>query len=317
MSNKFCAVSISDILTVVDQVNFDIYIKLGEKTIKLEHQDNDAKDRLTAYKEKGLKTVFVNKEQYTAFLKAHSKNLKDKFFSPEKKVPPEDMVQALDRSYDLTKKAFQNLGINETTVEMAQEIHKESLRVMQATPNVFKFFTRFKKNAGPEFLKSMLTSYTFTSIVDTFDWSSDVLKEKTALATMLCDVLLEGDEIEAAKNRAGIPKESLPEKILNHPKDTVKLINKASNQNLVSRETVLIIEQHHEKPDGSGYPVGIRGPAINILSACYIIADHFIELCYEHKFREEDIDDILDRLVSLYGSGNFKKALKALHSLID
>lgn len=315
--SKFCAVKIDEILDVIDSVSFDIYIKLAEKTLKLEHQDSECEQRLKEYQEKGLKHVFVNREQYNEFLKAHNKNLKSKFFAADKKVPQEDIVDALDRSYELTKKAFQNVGINETTVDMAQDIHKASLRVVQSTPNVFKFFNRFRKNAGPEFLKSMLTSYTFSAVVDTFDWSSEVLKEKTALATILCDVLLEGDEIVQAKNRSHLPKEQLPEKVLNHTKDTIKMINKAANQSLVSRETVLIIEQHHEKPDGSGYPIGIRGLAINILSACFIVSDHFIELCFEHKFKEEALDQIVDDLSSYYDTGNFKKAIKALDSLID
>ena len=314
---KFCAVAVTNILTVMDQINFDLYINLGEKTIKLEHQDNNSRERLEGYAEKGLETVYVNKEQYMAFLSAHSGQLKDKFFSPDSKATPEDIVEVLDRSYHLTKRAFQNIGVNEQTVEMAQDIHKESMKAMQATPNVFKFFNRFRKNAGPEFIKTILTSYTFSSIVDTFDWSSDVLKEKTALATILCDILLNEEEIITAKNRTGAPKETLPEKILNHPAETIKMLDKATNQNLVSRELIIIIEQHHEKPDGKGYPVGMRGPAINILSACYILAEHFIDLCYDHKFQEESIDPIIDQLVSIYTGGNFKKAMRALDSLID
>jgi response regulator RpfG family c-di-GMP phosphodiesterase len=134
------------------------------------------------------------------------------------------------------------------------------------------------------------------------------------MAVMLVDVLLEAHEIEVAKNREGIPKDKLDPKIVNHPLETSRILNKRGTT--LPRETVIIIEQHHERPDGKGYPMGMNHTNINILAACYIVSCHFIDLLVVNQFKPEKKDEILTELFDEYAMGNYKKAVRALQKIL-
>lgn len=312
--SKYCAINIKEVLNIEGEIPFDIFIRLSnEKIVKLEHGSSDSRQRLVDYHRKGLKQIVVPKEQYIAFIESFKNELTSKFFSnPNTTI--EEKVDILDKSYEMARNTFKNIGFNESALEMAEEINRQSLKIIKNAPNVFKFFNEFKEKASNEFLKSMLTSFTLTTLIDTFDWSSDPLKEKSSMAVMLIDVLLDSGEINKAKNRDNIPKDKLDPHIVNHPLETSRTLNKRGDT--LSRETVLIIEQHHERPDGNGYPAGLNHSSINILAACYIVSCHFIDLLVEYQFKPDKKDDILEILFEEYAMGNFKKATRALQQIL-
>lgn len=313
--SKYCAVEIDEIIKMEGNIPFDVYIRLSEeKIIKLEHESSDAKQRLVEYKSKGLKQVVVLKEQYLEYVKSFKENFSNKFFAPGKKQSTDKIMEALDKGHKIAKTTFQNVGFNEDAIDIAAQVNKESIKVIQQTPNIFKFFNDFKERASKDFLKAMLTSFTMTTIIDTFDWSTEPIKEKSSLAVMLLDVLLEPHEIEIAKNREAIPKDKLDPKIMNHPMETSRMLNKKGTS--LPRETIIIIEQHHERPDGKGYPLGMNHTNINILSACYIVSCHFVDLLVINQFNPEQKDEILGELFEEYAMGNYKKAVRALQKIL-
>jgi len=53
---------------------------------------------------------------------------------------------------------------------------------------------------------------------------------------------------------------------------------------LLLKTAKIIIEQHHERWDGSGYPLGLKGEEINIHARIVAVADTFDVLCDLHKY---------------------------------
>ena len=76
-----------------------------------------------------------------------------------------------------------------------------------------------------------------------------------------------------------------------------------------------IILQHHERPDGTGFPRGLDFRRIAPLSAVFIVAEEFAELIYESGLENDNVLDILDSLEEKYQRGNFKMALGSLKEL--
>src|SRR5690606_31861270 len=68
-----------------------------------------------------------------------------------------------------------------------------------------------------------------------------------------------------------------------HPQLSVKILKELGETD----ETLLkIIEQHHEKCDGSGYPYGLKEPQINDLSKIVAICDIFNALTTRRTYKE-------------------------------
>jgi HD-GYP domain-containing protein (c-di-GMP phosphodiesterase class II) len=72
--------------------------------------------------------------------------------------------------------------------------------------------------------------------------------------------------------------------IRNHVEDGCKIL---SEQNLLTREAQIIISQHHERHDGSGYPHNVRGDKIHPHARICSIADVFDGLTSFRPFRKE------------------------------
>ncbi|MCC6301029.1 MAG: GAF domain-containing protein [Anaerolineales bacterium] len=57
------------------------------------------------------------------------------------------------------------------------------------------------------------------------------------------------------------------------------------------KETVSVIRYHHERWDGSGYPVGLRGKEIPTQARIFAVADVFDALTSKRKYREKSTPD--------------------------
>ncbi len=67
-----------------------------------------------------------------------------------------------------------------------------------------------------------------------------------------------------------------------HPMDGLDLLEEA---NLLSDESKIILSQHHEREDGSGYPNGLQGDEIHIYSRICATADVFDALTSRRLFK--------------------------------
>ncbi len=74
----------------------------------------------------------------------------------------------------------------------------------------------------------------------------------------------------------GMKVEADPELRLLHPELGSQLMASFLNAGPLLVE---IIAQHHERLDGSGFPKGLRGDALSLLTRIVMVADHYDELC--------------------------------------
>jgi HD-GYP domain-containing protein (c-di-GMP phosphodiesterase class II) len=98
--------------------------------------------------------------------------------------------------------------------------------------------------------------------------------------------------------------------VKNHPLTIIDLLkNDLSN---LSPETITIIKQHHERPDGQGFPVGVDHKRINQLSAILIVSQRFVDRISENGISTLDYAKEATTLREEYHGGFFTKATNAL-----
>ena len=69
----------------------------------------------------------------------------------------------------------------------------------------------------------------------------------------------------------------------------------------------IILSQHHERPDGTGFPRGMAGKLISPLSALFIMAQDLVHTVMEDP--RTNAEDFFKDHASLYQAGQFKKIL--------
>lgn len=306
-----CRIEIEALLRLKGAVTFDIYIRLSEdKTIKLSHGE-DIHLVLPRYKEKGVEYVYVIKDHYIQYLESLRKNMANKFYDP--KTTTDEQAMLLDDSYKAARESFGKLGLTENAVLMAEDVSKKGWDVVNKSNNIYQFFLAFKAKCDEQLMKKMLVSYTVTLMISTFDWQSSSIKEKASLSCILSDINLEPADF-ALMDACGNNYDKLPPKIFNHPLEISKILQEGGST-LVSKETIIMIEQHHEKPDGSGYPKKIRHSTITLLSAIQIVAEDFVDLLVRNNFNHKLHKEMLASFFQKYYQGNFRKATISLYKM--
>jgi hypothetical protein len=308
---KYCKIPPRLIEKYGKSLPFDVYLKLGpSKIIKISHGDEDIIEIYKKYRIKGVEDVYAPQEQYKKFINYMRKAIKNKFFD-ESTI--DDRVTTLDSCYGVAKEAFQKIGVTEESIALAQDIAKKSLESLNEQPNIFKFFERFKENCSEEYMYNVILTFTITSMMEFVDWASSAIKEKSVMAVMLRDLILTPEHFEEIKNWDG-DRNSLSKMALNHPILVADILQQ-DNKKWVSSEIIQIIQQHHERPHGTGFPAGTKHLQISQLSAIHIVADVFTDKLIQSEFNFKEKDKILSEIENNFYVGTFRKAVDALRDM--
>ena len=92
-----------------------------------------------------------------------------------------------------------------------------------------------------------------------------------------------------------------------HPIHAAEYVRRMSE---IPSDVDQIVFQHHERPDGTGFPRNLSGKLISPLSSVFIVAHAVVD--FMSKREGESIDVFLTENEELYKSGNFRKIWLAL-----
>ncbi len=316
VETSYCRVPVKLIFKFGDVFPYNVYLKLSDsKIVKLSHKDEIIKDTILRYhKEKGVEDIYVLKEDYLQITDYFKNQFENKLFNPETTI--EEKVDLLEKSYSMVKDSLVFAGINQQSIELAKKISESTLRLINESKNVFSLLLKFSANCAEEYKKSIVIGYLCSGIIDNFDWKSDSIKQKCSLAALLCDILLSPKEMkEIQKLSLELPLTPAAKiTVGTHPQRIIKTLN---IETWISKETLAMIEQHHEEQNGTGFPLGLVHTHISQLSAIFIVAMRFADLLIENNFNFQNKDSMLATIRSKYNLGVFKKAVKCLGNLVD
>lgn len=316
--NKYSRLKLEALKIYGDCMALDIYLKLSsDKYVKVANANEDSKAVLEKYQAKGVEFVFLESEQFTQFAQKVRLALQKKMLESNQATTVEPVVQkakVLSSAHDILKNIIASGKIDEESKELAKEMTKETTKLITHTKIIDKFM-EFKKNCSDEYMHALATSFVACLMIDDFDWpSSQQIKEKVVMAAMLCDIALKPEDFFAMKMSKG-DKDKLSTKILNHPLESADLVGNDSK--FISPESLTIIKQHHERPNGKGYPKGIGHQIISPLTAVYIVANTFTERMFDENFNDEHKGERMQNIVSgmreRYSVGGFRKPFEALN----
>ena len=157
---------------------------------------------------------------------------------------------------------------------------------------------------------AILTSQVACSLASSISWSSETTFQKLTFAAFFHDMLLTNNSLAQIKTMDELEKrkseftEDEMKRFKMHPILASQVIATFSE---VPADVDMIISQHHEKPDGSGWPRRLEGPNISPLSSLFIVAHDIVDQIFTHGTK--DMDKFYNQYREKYSSGHFKKIL--------
>ena len=320
-ASTYQKVRIDYLIPYAAEYQLELYLRLSEeKFVKVSQKSDNFESILDKYKNRGVTEIYLTLSDYDSFItsvrKAIAARLTAEVTAPNK--APE--ISLLAGAHEVLKSLINHDDLETDTLAVAQALTLGTVKTIRMS-NILVKFAEFKKKCGREFIYSLMTSQVACLMIDQFNWANDAVKEKVALAALLCDIELLPEDFDLLKDGdlSGLAKENLTKKIIYHPIETAHLLARESK--FFSQETLTIVEQHHEMPSGGGFPKGINYQRISQLTAIYIIAHYFVDQMFDKTYREDAHADrcrtIVENIKNQFVSGVFRKASEALGSVFE
>lgn len=290
----------------------EVHVFLNGKYIKMNYAEDQFVDILRRLQQKDLEEVFIKQDDCKRVLDEIQNGMSSKsFYDP--KTTDEERIQSAEQSVEVVKNLINQMGVDKQTMDIIKSVNQKTMKMLDESPSIFMFIKQFKKNCSEEFLRAILTGYLTSLVIEKFPWKSAPVKEKAALASMLCDITLTKDDFARLKEHEfnGGP---LDEKLKHHPFEVSKILS--VKKDVIPSETITIIEQHHELPDGTGFPAGLELHRFNQLSSIFIVCQKFVEHLFAEGFDYNKRHAILGNLKKVYAGRTFDKAMDALISVV-
>lgn len=223
-------------------------------------------------------------------------------------------IKLLNDDYKKLKAIFNLDETHSETIEIIKLINERSLSLLLESQTFFSFIKDYSNDCSEDFLNKIVTNNVLCKVIERFSWSSNHVKVKGMLACFLCDLNQSEDDQKSLRlwrKQYGVVSDKI--KLLHHD-----LIRKLwSYKNLIPVESIEIVEQQHELPDGKGFPYGVTGKKFNQLSAIFIVSKKFTELLQDYNYDYEKRLIILEMMNKHFGSFKmFKNAIDALSEVV-
>jgi response regulator RpfG family c-di-GMP phosphodiesterase len=291
----------------------EVHVYVSGKYIRMNYANDQFVEILRKLQQKELEEVYIKQEDCRRVLTEIQNSMSAKsFYDP--KTSDEQRMETAEQSVEVVKNLITQMGVDKQTVDILKAVNQKTISMLNESPSIFMFINRFRKNCSEEFLRSVLTGYLTSLVIEKFPWKSIPVKEKAALASLLCDITLNKEDFGILREyeASGSP---LPDSIRIHPQEVARLLSQ--KKDVVPSETITIIEQHHELPDGTGFPNGIDLSRFNQLSSIFIVCQRFTEALFNARFDYNLRHDIIQDLQKTYKGRTFDKAMDALISVVN
>jgi response regulator RpfG family c-di-GMP phosphodiesterase len=291
----------------------EAHILVNDKHIKLNYADESYQESLEKLSAKGVVHIYIAKTEFNnVMLQLQNRMANNKFYDP---LTTEELrASTCNTVHELSKAYINRLGATPEVLEMMKDANQKMQKILDQSPGIFAFVKRFKANCSEEYLKISVTNLVLTMTLNKFPWKSQLIVQKSMMASLLCDITMNSKSFDALYHYQSHGGE-LEDEVARHPMLASEILNR--KRDLIPSETITIIEQHHERPDGKGFPNGITTTRFNQLSAVFIVCQRFVDLLFKNDFDHKQHNEMIRELQMVYQGGHFDKAMDALISVVE
>lgn len=307
---KFVPVSIQ-LLKKLNTMPAEVYLKMSEnKMLKiLTAGDLFSEKDFLNFKGKGIPHLYLRSLDFLNSCHQIEKDiqtiLEDKRLDKNDKfLLVHDNILSVAESYDLSDELIE---LSKKTIESFISTSLSEKDLYNTIAHLLDYPTTYLCK------QAVLTSHLSCGLASLMDWKSELTFYKLTLAAFYANARLPQFEIDSVQKA----------QILNHP--TVLKLNHAEviyQQHPIESSQVIkkfkvippdvdrIILEHHEHPEGTGFPRGLFHPNISPFGAILIIASELADLLIENKEKGSlpDFTVFAKRLGELgYYKGHFRK----------
>ncbi len=313
----------SQIFLKLNYIPCDVYLKLNDgKFVKIinkkEIYETSLIQKLIM---KGVQTFFVNRSELSLYSESALKTFNVILKNKKNKLDTVQKSQTINKGIQLLKNNLTKCGFSEHMVTAAEELVEMQVELIKGVDGMDSFLEKFQNFSKTYSDHTRLVSYIAVSILKDLSWDSESTLHKMTLAAMLHDFSLPEEFIHREDLYVDVPtrtdKNFRPTKeqqlFLNHPEESSHIAVKFDS---ASPELEQCILEHHERPDGKGFPRRLNFNNIHPMSAVLHLADLAANILYNSQFDKDALIKYLEDNKANYQRGFYRKPYNSLCKII-
>ena len=313
---EYCKIQ-AELMTKIGPLTGDIFIRLSDdKFVKLYKTGTSLTEEEfnKLLKTKKVRSLFIRKADSLGFISKLKENLITMIMAADPMVPEEllnHVTWVQETVYELTRR----IGFTPEVTALARENVNLTIKAIGQTPQISKALHRSNmKDQNYVSSHSTLLAHIACSVASAVKMGSDTTFQKLVLAALFHDFTFEDSELaklsdektlEELKQTLGKPE---LEKVLAHPLRAVESLRKIRE---MPGDVDFLVYQHHEKPDGKGFPKGLFAHQIVALSAVFIVSHEILDEFLKDQ-KAFSMKAFLEVKKNYYSAGAFKNIWKEL-----
>lgn len=287
---------------------YNLYMKLNDGRFVAVFRVGNIIDqeRLEKYAAKGVTTFYYSEQDL------------DDLSTEEGATIVAATSSKLDALEKISKTVFEDilsLGVYDAAYKNAKSVSKVVRGMVEKDPKLSETFLRFQEVAGGDVRHAMMVSAMSTVLCSSMEWVKSSTYESLALGGLLHDVgmlslpkdLLGADHNEVSPN---------DRKILEGHAESGRAL--LSQLKTVPDDVLMIVAHHHERSDGSGYPLGLKDFYIHPLARVVGLANELVESFEADRDagRATSVRLLVEGIVENHASRFNRDVIKSLRALL-
>lgn len=297
------------------EIKTPLFVKINDSkyvAVTQEHFEFDD-ESLKKYADKKISHLYVEVQRAQEFISEYRKKiLSDLAWEEAGQAKGAELARL---NLELLRSLATQVGWSADLIHLAQEHFQRTLAIVHRNPDLHQIFHQFHKierfgyadHCTLLFLVSSKLAYEMNIAEE------DTLRKLT-FAALFHDMSLTDDQFEHKEkylkiisNREPNPNKDIKE-VLAHPARAAELCRR---WDFCPGLVDTIVFQHHEKPDGSGFPMGKKTEELHPLSCLFILCEDFVNYFIQY-FGEPNITNFVATRSKIYTEGQFKICFDAL-----
>lgn len=296
---------------------YDVFLELTQtKFIRVITSDKPyTQSFLQYYSKRNVKFFYLKKNEYLRFLEDSIELLKLELSKPGLTIT--QVLRNQIKAALVIHQYLRTVGVSDSVIELVHIVIEKTDEVFThagGIKTILSHFPRLKQDFAEH---SILTMYFCEIICEGLGWGSGLTRRKLGLASLLQDCTLSNEDLLKIQSLKDPQLEMFSEEdkkdFENHPQKAAELATYFSR----FPETDFIILQHHELPNGEGFPHKLNSNKLTILSCVFALSSQFVaKLVCSEKKDGTVFTETFHQFKATHKTGNFKDPLLALERML-
>lgn len=291
---KYIAIPIASLLKI-GQLSVPIYFQMPSKKMLKVFNAGDVfnQEAFDHWSGKNITTLLTMKDDFQLLVGDFKTQLLNEVFFKSVEGDTNGAIQVSSQVLEVLSSAAKLLGISNEVIELTTRNIQLVTQIVITQPNLHKILqSHDQKDPAGLYIRSHLTAVIT-------NWSANELGLKTyprsgellSMASFFHDIGLDDETvrnenhfIEAIRIGSKMNRDQV-ERVKKHIDFAVTALSLYKG---CPQEVMRMVQEHHELPDGTGFPKGLKADQLSELSSVFIVVHEFVEMFFDTR-RKSDL----------------------------